>query len=87
MYPFTTDCNRLITTYSYVACGIRLTRLIHVLHACGLLRGSHGDAVLLDHSDHSPLTLTHLIHEDHDDIPWNVVRSRGFRGTTLVAKY
>jgi len=64
-----------------------MTRLIHVLCACGLLWGLHGDAVLLDHSGHSPLTLTHLFHENHDDIPWNSVLLRGFRGTTLVAKY
>ena len=64
-----------------------MTHLIHVLCACGLLQGSHGGAVLLDHSGHSPLTLTHLIHEYHVDIPWNSVPSRGFRGATLVAKY
>jgi hypothetical protein len=81
MIPFTTDWNRLISTYSYVAGGIRMTRLIHVLCACGLLQGSHGGAVLFDHVSHSPLTLTHLIHEYHVDIP------HGFRGATLVAKY
>jgi hypothetical protein len=69
MYSFTTDCNRLVATYSYVACGIIMTRLIHVLCACGELWGSHGDAVLVDHLGHSPLTSTHLIHENHDDIP------------------
>ncbi len=37
--------------------------LIHVLCASSQLWGSHGGAVLLDHSGHSPLTLTHLIHE------------------------
>jgi len=87
MYPFTTDCNRLIATSSYVACGIRMTRLIHVLCACGLIRGSHGDAVLLDHSGQFSPHLDTSYHENHDDIPWNSVPSRGFRGTALVAKY
>jgi hypothetical protein len=41
----------------------------------------------VDHLGHSPLTLTHLIHENHDDIPWNSVLSRGFHGAKLVAKY
>ena len=44
-------------------------------------------SVLVDHSGHSPLTLTHLIHEHHDDIPWNSVPLRGLRGATFVAKY
>ena len=61
--------------------------LIHVLCALSQLWDLHSGAVLLDHSGHSPLTLTHLIHEYHDDIPWNSVPSRGLRGTTLVAKY
>ena len=64
----TTDCDRMSSRYSYVAHGIIMTRLIHVLCACGLLWGSHGDAVLVDHSGHSPLTLTHLIHAYHDNI-------------------
>jgi hypothetical protein len=63
MYPLTADCNRLIATYSYVACGIGMTHLIHVLCVCGELWGLHGDAVLVDHSGHSPLTWTHQIHE------------------------
>ena len=87
MYPFTSEWNRLSATYSYVAGGVRMTCLIHVLCACGLLQGLHGCAVLLDHSGHSPLTLTHLIYEYHVDIPWNSVPSRGFCGATLVAKY
>ena len=61
--------------------------LILVLCACGYLWGLHGDAVLLDHSGHSPLNLKHLIHEYHDYIPWNSVQSRGFHVATLVAKY
>jgi hypothetical protein len=81
----TTDCARLSSTYSYVSHGIRMTCLIHVLCACGLLQGSHGDAVLVDHLGYSPLTLTHLIHEYHVNIPWNSVPLRGFRGATLVA--
>jgi hypothetical protein len=32
-YPFTTDCNKLSATYSYIIGGIRMTRLIHVLCA------------------------------------------------------
>jgi hypothetical protein len=61
--------------------------LIHVLCASSQLWGLHGGAVLVDHSGHSPLTLTHLIHEYHDDIPWNSVPTRGLRGATFVAKY
>jgi hypothetical protein len=61
--------------------------LIHVLCASSQLWGSHGGAVLLDHSGHSSLTLTHLIHEYHVDFPWNSVLSRGFHGATLVAIY
>ncbi len=64
-----------------------MTHLIHVLCAYGSLQGSHGGAVILDHSVHSPLTLTHLIHEYHVDIPWNSVPSSGSRDETLVAKY
>ena len=86
MYPFTTDCNKLSATYSYVVGGIRMTRLIHVLCACGQPWGLHGCAVLMDHSGHSPLTLTHLIHEYHVDIPWIGVRSSGFCSATLFAK-
>jgi hypothetical protein len=44
-------------------------------------------AVLLDHSGHSPLTLSTSNHEYHVDIPWNSVPSRGFHGAPLVAKY
>ena len=32
------DCNRLSATYSYVACGIRMTHLVHILHAYGWLQ-------------------------------------------------
>jgi hypothetical protein len=39
------------------------------------------------HSGHSPLTLTHLIHEYRVDIPWNSVPSHGCCEATLVAKY
>ena len=61
MCSCTADCDRMSSTYSYVAHGIRMTHLIHVLCACGQPWGLHGDAVLVDHSGHSPLTLTHLI--------------------------
>ena len=57
MYPFTTDCNKLSSTCSYVVGGIRMTHLIHVLCASCATQGSHGGAVLLDHWDHSPLTV------------------------------
>ena len=87
MYPFTTDCNRLSSTYSYVAQGMRMTRLIHVLCACGLLRGSHGDAVLVNHSGHSPLTFTHLMLENHVDIPWYSVLCGRFCGVRQVEEY
>jgi len=51
-----------------------MTHLIHVLCAVGLLlQGSHGGAVLVNHSGYSPLTLTHLMLENHVDIPWNSV--------------
>ncbi len=40
--------------------------------------GLHGGAVLVVHMSHSPLTLTHLMHEYDDDIPWNSVPLRGF---------
>jgi hypothetical protein len=65
MYPGTTDCYKLCSTYSYVANDMRMARFIHVLCACGLLQGLHGGAVLVIHlgHSHSPLTLTHLIHE------------------------
>ena len=42
--------------------------------------------VLLHHSCHFSLTLIHLIHEYHDDFPWNSVPLCGFCGTTEVAK-
>jgi hypothetical protein len=67
---YTTDCNRMSATYSYVACGIIMTRLIHVLCACGLLQGLHGGAVLVDHLGHASLTLTLLMHEYHVNIQW-----------------
>ena len=51
---------------------------LHVLCACGLLRGSHGGTVLVNHSGHFPLTLTHLMLENHVDIPWNSVLWRRF---------
>jgi hypothetical protein len=44
-------------------------------------------AVLVNNSGQSPLTLTHLIHEYHVDIPWIGVHSRGFCSATLVAKF
>ena len=72
------EWNRLIAMYSFVAGDIRMTHLIHVLCACGLLQGSHGGVVL---------HLTHLIYEYHVHIPWNSVPSRGFCGETLVANY
>ena len=61
--------------YSYVAHCMRMTHLI-----------LYADAVLVDHLGHSPLTLTHLFHEYHDDIPIIDVPPRVFRGATLVAK-
>jgi len=73
MYPGTTDCYKLYSMYAYVADGMRMSCLNHVLCACGLLQGSHGGAVLVVHLGHSPLTSTHLIHEYHVDIPWNSV--------------
>jgi len=82
MYPFATDCNRLTTTYTYVACGIIMSHLIHVLCACGLLQGLDGGAVLVDHSDHFPLTLTHLMHECHVNIQWCSVLWHGFCNPT-----
>ena len=67
MHPFTTGCNRLSATYSYLAGGIKMTRLIHVLCACGLLQGSHGGAVLVDHSGHwsDPKTLFVFVLHKH----------------------
>jgi hypothetical protein len=62
MYPGTTDCFRFCSTYSYIADGMRITGLIHVWCACGLLQGLHVDAVHVVHLGHSPLTLTHLMH-------------------------
>ena len=63
---------------------MRMTRLIHVLCACGLRWGLHGGAVLVDHLGHSPLTLTHLIHEYHIDIPWNSVLWHRFCDTRIL---
>ena len=83
----TTDCNRLSSTYSYVHHGTRMTASFMF---CALV-GSYGvcmvvRAVLVNHSGQSPLTLTHLIHEYHVDIPWIGVRSSGFCSATLFAK-
>ena len=87
----TTDFDRLSATYSYVDHGTRMTlSSMFCLYASSQLWGSHGGAVLDNHyvhSGYSSLTLTHLIHEYHVDIPWNSVPSCGFRGAPLVAKY
>ena len=66
---------------------MRMTCLIHVLCAFGLLRGSHGGEVLVDHSGHSPLTLTHLMLKNHVDIPWNSVLRRRFCNVRRVEEY
>jgi hypothetical protein len=46
-----------------------------------------GGAVLVQPLGPISPTLTHLIHEYHDDIPWIGVPSHGLRGATLVAKF
>jgi hypothetical protein len=76
----TTDCYRLCSTYSYLAYSMRMTSLIHVLCACGLLQGLHGGscpapAPPFGHVIHIN---THHIRKYHADIPWNSVLWRRF---------
>ena len=65
----TQDFYRLCSPFSYVAAAVRMTCLIHVLCASShllVLHGGGGGLVL--QTGHSPLTLTHLMHEYQPNI-------------------